>query len=154
VLPLLSVVETVAPAPGQIVRLAGQGEAVMIHGESVAVLRLSRFLGFPDHPEGETVDDLPHSSAHSLIVVVESGARKIGLLVDELMGQQQVVLKSLERHLHKIEGLMGATILGDGCVAPIVDVIGIANLDLFSSQPVTGGVLSVNQLALATNVGI
>ncbi len=132
VLPLLSVVETVAPAPGQIVRLAGRGEAVMIHGESVAVLRLSRFLGFPDHPE--TVTDSGHTADRSLIVVVESGARRIGLLVDELLGQQQVVLKSLERHLHKIEGLMGATILGDGCVAPIIDVIAIGNLDLFALE--------------------
>jgi chemotaxis protein histidine kinase CheA len=49
-----------------------------------------------------------------------------------------VVVKSLERHLHRVEGLMGATILGDGCVAPIVDVVGIASIDLFSLQlPVT-----------------
>jgi two-component system chemotaxis sensor kinase CheA len=154
VLPLLSVVETVAPGPGQIVRLAGRGEAVMIHGESVAVIRLSRFLGFPDQPEIEAGEDSLNPPERSLIVVVESGARKIGLLVDELMGQQQVVLKSLERHLHKIEGLMGATILGDGCVAPIVDVIGIANLDLFSTQPVVGGVLSLNQSTLATSLSV
>jgi two-component system chemotaxis sensor kinase CheA len=133
VLPLLSVVETVSPGPGQIVALAGRGEAVMIHGESVAVLRLAKFLGFADYAaSGDGTDDPNGPGAHSLIVVVESGAKKIGLLVDELLGQQQVVLKSLERHLHKVEGLMGATILGDGCVAPIVDVLGIANLDLFS----------------------
>ncbi len=134
VLPLLSVVETVAPGPGQIVRLAGRGEAIMIHGESVAVLRLSRFLGFPDHAGDEAGEESEHAPDRSLIVVVESGARRIGLLVDELLGQQQVVLKSLERHLHKIEGLMGATILGDGCVAPIIDVIGIGNLDLFAME--------------------
>jgi len=137
VLPLLSVVETVSPGPGQIVRLAGRGEAIMIHGESVAVLRLSRFLGFSDHSApDEQGPDSEAANGRSLIVVIESGARKVGLLVDELLGQQQVVLKSLERHLHKVEGLMGATILGDGCVAPIVDVLGIANLDLFSAQHV------------------
>jgi len=51
--------------------------------------------------------------------------------VDELLGQQQVVVKSLEKHFRKIDGLMGATILGDGCVAPIVDVAGVLALDLF-----------------------
>jgi two-component system chemotaxis sensor kinase CheA len=53
-------------------------------------------------------------------------------VVDELLGQQQVVVKSLERHLRKVDGLMGATILGDGCVAPIVDVGGLAAMNLFS----------------------
>jgi two-component system chemotaxis sensor kinase CheA len=65
---------------------------------------------------------------------VEAGNRKVGLVVDELLGQQQVVVKSLERNLHRIDGLMGATILGDGCVAPIVDVTGIGALNLFSLQ--------------------
>jgi chemotaxis protein histidine kinase CheA len=70
----------------------------------------------------------------TLIVVVEAGRKKIGLVLDELLGQQQVVVKSLERHLHKVDGIMGATILGDGCVAPIVDVAGLAGMNLFSLQ--------------------
>jgi two-component system chemotaxis sensor kinase CheA len=69
-----------------------------------------------------------------LAVIVESGHKKIGLVVDELLGQQQVVVKSLERNLRRVKGLMGATILGDGCVAPIVDVGGIAAMNLFSLQ--------------------
>jgi two-component system chemotaxis sensor kinase CheA len=69
-----------------------------------------------------------------LRVIVEAGRRKVGLVVDELLGQQQVVVKSLERHLRKVDGLMGATILGDGRVAPIVDVVGIASMNLFSLQ--------------------
>lgn len=69
-----------------------------------------------------------------LAVIVEAGSRKIGLVVDELLGQQQVVVKSLERHLRKVDGLMGATILGDGRVAPIVDVAGIGALNLFALQ--------------------
>jgi chemotaxis protein histidine kinase CheA len=66
------------------------------------------------------------------VVVVEAGRKKIGLVVDELLGQQQVVVKSLEKNLHKVEGLMGATILGDGRVAPIIDVGALAELPLFS----------------------
>jgi two-component system chemotaxis sensor kinase CheA len=72
------------------------------------------------------------NSRRRLTVIVEAGRRKIGLVVDELLGQQQVVVKSLERNLHRIDGLMGATILGDGRVAPIVDVTRIGALDLFA----------------------
>jgi len=71
-------------------------------------------------------------------VIVETGRRKVGLVVDELLGQQQVVVKSLERNLRRIDGLMGATILGDGRVAPIVDVTGIGAMNLFSLQAPAG----------------
>jgi two-component system, chemotaxis family, sensor kinase CheA len=136
VLPLLAVVEAV-PGKGKIVRLAEQGEVVVIREESIPVLRLRRFLGV----QLETHDPAASESAdpgvepvedRRLVVVVEAGRKKIGLLVDELLGQQQVVVKSLEKNLHKVEGLMGATILGDGHVAPIIDVGALAELNLFS----------------------
>ena len=128
VLPLLAVVEAV-PAKGKIVRLAEQGEVVVIRDESIPVLRLWRFLGVARDgldPGSEAVED------ERLVVVVEAGRKKIGLVIDELLGQQQVVVKSLEKNLHKVEGLMGATILGDGCVAPIIDVTALSELNLFS----------------------
>ena len=136
VLPLLAVVEAV-PGKGKIVRLAEQGEVIVIREESIPVLRLCRFLGAPL----DTLDPDAMQSAdpcvepvedRRLVVVVEAGRKKIGLLVDELLGQQQVVVKSLEKNLHKVEGLMGATILGDGHVAPIIDVGALAELNLFS----------------------
>ncbi len=136
VLPLLAVVEAV-PAKGKIVRVAEQGEVVVIREESIPVLRLCRFLGV----ELEGLDPGAHKTADRgaepvedarLVVVVEAGRRKIGLVVDELLGQQQVVVKSLEKNLHKVEGLMGATILGDGRVAPIIDVTALSELNLFS----------------------
>ena len=55
-------------------------------------------------------------------------------MVDELLGQQQVVGKSLKRNFRHVEGIMGATILGDGCVAPIIDVAGIGAMNLYSLQ--------------------
>jgi len=130
VLPLLSVVETVPLRDEQIVRVAEQGEVVVIRGVSIPLLRLARFLGVSQ----QTMDAREENSNRRLAVIVEAGRRKIGLVVDELLGQQQVVVKSLERNLHRIDGLMGATILGDGRVAPIVDVTGIGALDLFSLQ--------------------
>jgi two-component system chemotaxis sensor kinase CheA len=131
VLPLLSVVETVPLRDGQIVRLAEKGEVVVIRNESVPLLRLSRFLGLPQEA---SVSGVEENNNRRLAVIVETGRRKVGLVVDELLGQQQVVVKSLERNLRRIDGLMGATILGDGRVAPIVDVTSLGALNLFSLQ--------------------
>jgi two-component system chemotaxis sensor kinase CheA len=135
VLPLLSVVETVPLRDGQIVRLAEKGEVVVIRGESIPLLRLSRFLGLTQET---AVSGAEENHLRRLAVIVETGRRKVGLVVDELLGQQQVVVKSLERNLRRIDGLMGATILGDGRVAPIVDVTGLGNLNLFSLQRPAG----------------
>jgi two-component system chemotaxis sensor kinase CheA len=136
VLPLLTVVEAV-PSKGKIVRVAEQGEVIVIREESIPVLRLCRFLGVPPdaHDSGTQKNADPCAEPaedQRLVVVVEAGRRKIGLVVDELLGQQQVVVKSLEKNLHKVEGLMGATILGDGRVAPIIDVTALAEMNLFS----------------------
>jgi two-component system chemotaxis sensor kinase CheA len=136
VLPLLTVVEAV-PSKGRIVRVAEQGEVIVIREESIPVLRLCRFLGVPTdaHDPGtlKNADPCPEPAEDQrLVVVVEAGRKKIGLVVDELLGQQQVVVKSLEKNLHKVAGLMGATILGDGRVAPIIDVTALAELNLFS----------------------
>jgi two-component system, chemotaxis family, sensor kinase CheA len=136
VLPLLTVVEAV-PSKGKIVRVAEQGEVIVIREESIPVLRLCRFLGvLPDALDPGTLENAgpcaEPAEDQRLVVVVEAGRRKIGLVVDELLGQQQVVVKSLEKNLHKVAGLMGATILGDGRVAPIIDVTALAELNLFS----------------------
>ncbi len=128
VVPLLAVVETVAPAARQFTLLANRGEAILLQGEPVAVLRLHRFLGLPAEREASSLPE------RRLIVVVETGAKRIGLGVDEILGRQQVVLKSLERNLHKVDGLMGVTILGDGCVAPILDVAALAELPLYGPE--------------------
>jgi two-component system, chemotaxis family, sensor kinase CheA len=140
VLPLLTVVEAV-PCRGKIMRVAEQAEVIVIRGESIPVLRLCRFLDATpgvDRPDTEIAADAYREPGvipaedQRLVVVVEAGRKKIGLMVDELLGQQQVVVKSLEKNLHKVEGLMGATILGDGRVAPILDVTALAELNLFA----------------------
>ncbi len=142
VLPLLSVIETLAPAAGGIVRVAEQGEVIVVRDESIPVLRLRRFIamhGNGHEPAGDAADACLSTSPamagkedRPLVVIVEVGRRKIGLVVNELLGQQQVVMKSLEKNLHKVTGLMGATILGDGCVAPILDVASLAEMNLFA----------------------
>jgi two-component system chemotaxis sensor kinase CheA len=133
------VIETVPLRNEQIVRVAEKGEVVLIREQSIPLLRLSKFLGLAQ--DAASTDQASEKDAsRRLAVIVEAGKRKVGLVVDELLGQQQVVVKSLERNLHRVDGIMGATILGDGCVAPIVDVGGIASMNLFaiqSTHPVT-----------------
>lgn len=130
VLPLLSMIEAVPLGDGKVVRLADCAEMVLLRGESVPLMRLSRFLGVTSEMPAVAEE----SGNRKLAVIVESGNRKVGLVIDELLGQQQVVVKSLEPNLQRIDGLMGATILGDGLIAPIVDVTRIGALDLFSPQ--------------------
>jgi two-component system chemotaxis sensor kinase CheA len=65
-------------------------------------------------------------SSPGLLVVIDIGGRRIGLYVDDVIGQQQVVIKSLEQNYQQVPGIAGATVLGDGAVALILDVLGLA----------------------------
>jgi two-component system chemotaxis sensor kinase CheA len=69
-----------------------------------------------------------------LLVVVEADGQKIGLMVDDLLAQQQVVIKSLNDNYQQVQGVSGATILGDGSVAMILDVPGIIEMALTKAQ--------------------
>ena len=84
-------------------------------------------------------------------MVVEAEGRRAGLLVDDLLGQQQVVIKSLETNFRQIEGISGATILGDGTIALIVDVPGLVTgyFDKITQRNVSNG---ANQLSGPTSV--
>lgn len=119
VLPLLSVVESFRPRPVDLHRVAGRGEAVTVRGEVVPLLRLHRLFG-----RSSRVTD----PCKGLVVLVEDQGKKHAILVDELLGQMQAVVKSLDANYRRVEGLAGATILGDGRVAMILDIHGLAQL--------------------------
>lgn len=119
VLPLASIVESAQPRREQLRGLPGGGELVTVRKEQLPLLRLHRLFGIPT----EVTDP-----ARGLVVVVEHEAKQMALLVDEIAGQQQVVVKSLEANFRRVEGITGATILGDGRAALILDVAGIVNL--------------------------
>ena len=116
ILPLASIVETVQPRRGDLTRVFGVGEAITVRGLVMPILRLDRIFGVAGRA-GEPTD--------GLVVIVEHDGRKLALLVDELLGQQRVVIKSLEANFRKLDGVAGATILGDGRVALILDVPGL-----------------------------
>jgi len=113
VLPLAHVLETVQPEPGQVKRTSPDSEVIDMRGEYVPVKRATEIFGLNDD---RAVED-------SLVVIVESEAHgKVGLVVDTIDDRREVVIKSLDQNLHPIRGLGGATILGDGSIALILDI--------------------------------
>jgi two-component system chemotaxis sensor kinase CheA len=116
VLPLVSIVESIQPRRESVHRILGAGEAVTVRGRIIPLLRLHRLFGIEPRAADPT---------DGLVVIAEHDGRRVALLVDELLGQQQVVIKSLETNFQKLDGIAGATILGDGRVALILDVPGL-----------------------------
>lgn len=115
VLPLGYVIEAMQPDLQEIRSVHGSGKVLKVRGDYLPLVNLSEFYRLGD----ARLDD------NSLVVVVEGGGRKLALVVDELLGQQQVVVKNLEANYRRIPAVSGATILGDGRVALIVDIGGL-----------------------------
>ena len=115
IVPLISIVESLQLSQGSLSQIAGRGEVFAFRGDYVPVIRLHEMFGVQRQREAH----------EGLIVVIEGDGRRAGLLVDDLLGQQQVVIKSLETNFRRVEGVSGATILGDGAVALILDVAGL-----------------------------
>lgn len=118
VVPLLSIVESVQVEPKRVTRFRGKRELYRLRDELIPMVETGQLLGLP---EWKRADDC-------LMVVVETDGTHLGLLVDELLAQQQVVVKSLETNYDRVDGLSGATILGDGSVAFILDTAAIGRL--------------------------
>jgi two-component system chemotaxis sensor kinase CheA len=119
ILPLLAIVESLRPKASEVRTIMGAGEVVMVRGEAIPLLRLHRVLRVP---AAVTAPE------RALVVIAESDGRRVGLLVDQLLGQSQVVIKNLETHFRRVEGVMGATITGEGRVALILDLQGLVRL--------------------------
>ncbi|MBK7405978.1 MAG: chemotaxis protein CheA [Phycisphaerales bacterium] len=116
VIPTLSIEQSFRPAPGTIHTAVGKGEMAMVRGELLPVYRAREVLGLN---EGVCSFD------EGLLLVLEAHETRFCLLVDEIVGQQQVVIKSLSRGVAPIRGVSGGAILGDGRVALILDVRGV-----------------------------
>jgi two-component system chemotaxis sensor kinase CheA len=112
-LPLVNILESVRPARGSVHSLPGSGEFVVVRGQTLPLIHLGRLFG---------VQARASDPCEGLVVIVEHEGRSAAVLIDEILGQQQVVVKSLEANFTKVEGITGATILGDGRVALILDV--------------------------------
>jgi two-component system chemotaxis sensor kinase CheA len=113
IVPLASVVELLQPGSRDIKTVSGQGRVVEVRSEYLPVVSLSEVFG----GTATAIDE-----KDSIMVIVEVEGAKTALLVDELVGQHQVVVKSIEANYRRIQGVSGATIMGDGTVALIMDV--------------------------------
>jgi two-component system chemotaxis sensor kinase CheA len=116
IIPLISIVESMRLKESSISRLSGRNEVFSFRGDYLPIIRLHELFG---------VEPRTRALHEGLVVIAEGDGRRIGLFVDDLLGQQQVVIKSLETNYGRVEGVSGATILGDGSVALILDVTGI-----------------------------
>jgi two-component system chemotaxis sensor kinase CheA len=119
IFPLRSISESLQIDEAKVSNVAGGSYVYSLREEYIPIIRLDRLFGL--RQEIGVLKD-------SLLVVIESEGQKIGVVVDELLAQQQVVIKSLEENYIRVLGVSGATILGDGTVAMIVDAVGLSNL--------------------------
>jgi len=128
VLPLSAIVESLQIDPELVCTMAGDTEVYRLRDDYVPIIKLTELFNINTLSAGETKPRAERSNASSLLVIVEWADKYVGLLVDDLLGQQQVVIKSLETNYEKVTGLSGATILGDGTVSLILDIAGIIEL--------------------------
>ncbi|RJG05916.1 chemotaxis protein CheA [Noviherbaspirillum cavernae] len=113
ILPLGYVVESLQPAPVDIKDISGQGRVVKVRGEYLTLIPLHQMFD---------IEPVFTDPSQGIVIILESEGRKAALFVDDLVGQQQVVVKNLESNYRKVAGISGATILGDGGVSLIIDV--------------------------------
>ena len=113
IVPLSSVVESFQVQPGMIKTIGGSGRVVEVRDEYMPVVDLEKVFQVPR---------FDFERASNIMVVVEAEGGRVAMLVDELLGQQQVVVKNLESNYRRVEDVSGATIMGDGRVALILDV--------------------------------
>jgi two-component system chemotaxis sensor kinase CheA len=119
IVPLVSIVESIQLQPDAVRSVTGGGELFRFRNEYIPIIRLHQQFACAGARE---------QIEQGLVIVVEGEGHRVGLFVDELIGQQQAVVKSLEANYRRVEGISGATILADGSVALIVDVAGIIRL--------------------------
>ncbi|TAL38701.1 MAG: hypothetical protein EPN93_04320 [Spirochaetes bacterium] len=116
-IPLSDVIETIKISLADITTIEGH-EVINLRGEILSLIRLNEFVG---------VDSVLEEGQKVPVVVVGYGNRKIGMVVDFLEGKQEIVIKSLEQNYSTVEGLAGASILGDGSICLILDIASMIN---------------------------
>ena len=116
IVPLLSILESIQPQRQAVNSVAGKGELINVRGTYLPIVRLYEIFSLqPEHTD----------PVNGILLIMETEGERVAVMVDEILGQQQVVIKSLEQNFYKVEGIAGATILGDGTVGFILDVRGI-----------------------------
>lgn len=120
ILPLNAVMESLQPREEDLHPLAGGERVLEVRGEYLPLVELWKVF---------EVDGAKTEATQGIVVILQSAGRRYALLVDQLIGQHQVVVKNLESNYRKVPGISAATILGDGSVALIVDVSALQGLN-------------------------
>ena len=118
-IPLNMIIETLKPQPSDIRSVTSTGQVVQVRGEYLPIVALHRLFNMPAETEDPT---------EGVLVIIEAEGKKGALFVDALVGQQQVVIKSLETNFKRVQGISGATIMGDGKVAMILDIAALLKM--------------------------
>lgn len=140
IIPLVSIVESLQPRLSLVNHVAGGCDVFRLRNEYIPIIHLAEIFGIT--PRNRQLEK-------SLLVVVETGLSKVALVVDDLLGQQQVVIKSMEANYQKVEGVSGATILGDGTVSLILDITDIVQMAGVHQQHKNGLKLVSNRTGTA-----
>ncbi len=119
IVPLLSILESIRPKTGAIKTVVGKGELLDVRNTYLPMMRLYDVFSL----QPEFIDP-----TKAILLILETEGEQVAVMVDEILGQQQVVIKSMEQNFRKIDGIAGATILGDGTVGFILDVRGLIEM--------------------------
>ena len=133
IVPLVSIAETLEMEEELVSAVAGRAEVYRLRDEYIPIVRLYELFG---------IEGARTNLEGTLLTVIEGAGQRAGILVDDLLDQQQVVIKSLESNFRQVDGVSGATILGDGTVALILDTAGLINFATrraFRSKGAAGG---------------
>ncbi len=125
IIPTLSVRRLVRPEQGDLSTVTGKGELVQLKGRLVPIVRLGRLLG---------IDSRRNDPCDAVLIVVEEGGREAALLVDDLLGKQEVVIKNIGKRFEDLDGVSGGAILGDGRVGLILDIGGLLDSAVYSAE--------------------
>jgi two-component system chemotaxis sensor kinase CheA len=119
IVPLLSILESLQPRPESVKTVIGKGELINVRDTYLPIVRLYEVFSLqPEHTD----------PTKGILLILETEGERVVVMVDEILGQQQVVIKSMEQNFRKVEGIAGATILGDGTVGFILDVRGLLEI--------------------------
>jgi two-component system chemotaxis sensor kinase CheA len=119
IVPLLSILESIQPKAGAIKTVVGKGELINVRSTYLPMMRLYEVFALqPEYTD----------PTKSILLILETEGERVAVMVDEILGQQQVVIKSMEQNFRKVDGVAGATILGDGTVGFILDVRGLIEI--------------------------
>ena len=119
IVPLLSILESIQPKADCVKTVVGKGELVNVRGTYLPMMRMYEvFCLKPEYTE----------PTKAILLILETEGERVAVMVDEILGQQQVVIKSMEQNFRKVDGVAGATILGDGTVGFILDVRGLLDI--------------------------